>query len=84
MENSKEEICEILLSKKKLLASAKYADKNGLDASVMPPRKFLEAALESGDQDAFYNLYTWFSEAHPQFFKKADCKYRRHFEEHFK
>ena len=71
--NSKDEICEILLSKKKVLASAKYAAKNALDTNVLPARKFLEAAVETEDKTMFYNVYHYFLETQPQ---RMGDKYR--------
>jgi len=71
--NSKDEICEILLSEKKVLASAKYAAKNALDTNVLPPRKFLEAAVETEDKTMFYNVYHYFLETQPQ---RMGDKYR--------
>ena len=71
--NSKDEICEILLSKKKVLASAKYAAKNALDPNVVPARKFLEAAVETYDKTMFYNVYHYFLETQPQ---RIGDKYR--------
>lgn len=71
--NSKDEICEILLSKKKVLASAKYAAKNALDPNVVPARKFLEAAVETEDKTMFYNVYHYFLETQPQ---RMGDKYR--------
>jgi hypothetical protein len=82
--NSKEEICEILLSKKKVLASAMYAAQNGLDTKVVPARKFLEAALETGDDAMFYNVYSWFAETQAQTIARSGCElYRRQFAQKF-
>merc|ERR1712154_41062 len=71
--NSKDEICEILLSEKKVLASAKYAAKNALDTNVLPARKFLEAAVETEDKPMFSNVFHYFLETQPQ---RMGDKYR--------
>ena len=60
LRNSKEEICEILLSKKKIMPALRYAQDNGLDH--IPAKKFLEAAMLAEDDHLFYNVYTFYEE----------------------
>lgn len=53
-----DEICEILLSKGRVISALTYAKSSNLDH--LPPRKFLEAALECDDQFEFFNTFDFY------------------------
>ena len=55
-----DEIIEVLLSHNQITAALRYAKKVGLSESISA-RKFLEAALSSGDDQVFYSTFTFFS-----------------------
>ncbi len=58
MRNSAEEICEVLLSKQLVVPAVRYAAEANLDH--VPVRKFLEAALQTGDEAVFLNVFQYF------------------------
>jgi len=67
LRNSGEEICEILLSKGRVLSALHYADNRGLmHSDGLKARKFLEAASSLGDEGerraVYYSTYTYFKE----------------------
>ena len=59
LQNAKEEIIELLLSKQQVIPAIRYLE--SIDAAdSASPRKFLKAALETGDNMMFYTVYTMF------------------------
>jgi hypothetical protein len=58
---SSEEITEILLSKGKVISALKYANAEGL-ARLIPARKFLLAAKETGDPEVVHVTRNWLQE----------------------
>lgn len=79
LNNSNEEICEILLSKKKVMAAVIFSHTRCLD--LIPPRKFLEAAFQSNNKTLFHNVYQFYKDKH--LVPKED-KYANLFEQCFK
>ncbi|XP_047738046.1 regulator of MON1-CCZ1 complex isoform X3 [Hyalella azteca] len=55
-----EEIIEVLLANKLVTAALRYARANGLE-DQLSCRKFLEAALHTGDDAIFYSVFTLFA-----------------------
>ena len=84
-----EEIVETLISKQQIIAALKYLQStDAIDSAA--PRKFLSAALKTGDTCVFYTVFTYFQERNLRlrksvnFAKGEQCeKYEKAFKKMF-
>ncbi|XP_076061105.1 regulator of MON1-CCZ1 complex protein bulli [Oratosquilla oratoria] len=84
-----DEIIEVLLSRNQVTNALRYARSVGL-AETVSARKFLEAAMLSGDAQVFYSTFTFFAlrnsrlRGSPSFAKGEHCEvYLDHFKKLF-
>ena len=80
LKNSNDEILEILLSKKHVISALKFAQSENLNH--VPAKKFLETAIESGDNMLFYNVYTYFKTNNYSLGRDYD-KYHKYFKDNY-
>ena len=89
LQNAREEITELLLSKQQVIPAIRYLE--SIDASdSASPRKFLKAALDTGDNMTFYTVYMMFEKRNvrlrkqPGFAPGEQCDvYEQHFNKVF-
>ena len=85
LQNAKEEITELLLSNQQIIPAIRYLESiDALDSAS--PRKFLQAALDTGDNMTFYTVYMLFQKRNvrlrkqPGFAPGEQCDF---YEQHF-